>query len=83
MTTVICPGCEAFTLESRFDMNFRHPVTRENRLAFGIPAALCENCGQLYVDRELLELLDLEDSRCVFAIESDAIIQQIARDSSP
>ena len=53
------------------------PTGRE-RLCFGIPGGLCEDCPQLYIDPDLIELLDLGDGRCVFAIESDLVVQEQA-----
>ena len=59
----------------------RHDVPlpdRSERLCFGIPGGLCEDCYQLYIDPELIELLDLGEGRCVFAIESDLVVQEQA-----
>ena len=72
-----CPQCERPISGTRFDATFRLP-DRTERLCFGIPAGLCEHCHQLFVDPELLELLDLGAARCVFAIESDLVLQQEA-----
>ncbi len=72
-----CPGCDRRLVESRFDATFRMPDATE-RLCFGIPASLCAECHQLYLDPELIELLDIPEGRCVFAIESDAFLQQRA-----
>jgi hypothetical protein len=47
-------------------------------LCFGIPGGLCEDCSQLYIDPALIELLDLGEGRCVFAIESDLVLQEQA-----
>jgi len=55
---------------------------RTERLCFGIPGGLCEDCHQLYIDPELIELLDLRDGRCVFAIESDLVVQEQAWSSA-
>ena len=55
---------------------------RSERLCFGIPGCLCEDCHQLYIDPELIELLDLRDGRCVFAIESDLVVQEQAWSSA-
>jgi hypothetical protein len=70
-----CPQCEQPLNRSRYDTTFRL-VDRTERLCFGIPASLCETCHQLYVDPELIELLDLSTGRCVFAIESDIVLQR-------
>ena len=51
---------------------------RSERLCFGIPGGLCEDCSQLYIDPDLIELLDLGEGRCVFAIESDLVVQEQA-----
>lgn len=45
------------------------------RLCFAIPGGLCDECHQLYIDPELIDLLDLPDGRCTFAIESDLVMQ--------
>jgi hypothetical protein len=47
-------------------------------LCFGIPGGLCEDCSQLYIDPDLIDLLDLGEARCVFAIESDLVVQEQA-----
>ena len=48
------------------------------RLCFAIPGGLCDECHQLYIDPELIELLELPDGRCTFAIESDLVLQERA-----
>jgi hypothetical protein len=65
-----CPQCERSIIDSRFDATFRMP-DGEERLRFAIPASLCTRCHQLYLDPDLIELLDIPDGRCVFAIETD------------
>ena len=70
-----CPECDRRLINSRFDTTFRMSDGTE-RLCFGIPAALCEDCHQLYIDPELIELLDVNAGRCVFAIESDRVLQE-------
>jgi hypothetical protein len=70
-----CPGCTRRLIVTRFDTTFRLS-DRTERLCFGIPGGLCEDCHQLYIDPELIEMLDLGDSRCVFAIESDVVLQE-------
>ena len=69
-----CPECGRVLANTRFDATFRLP-DRSERLCFGIPAGLCAECHQLYMDPELIELLDLDAGRCVFAIESDTVAQ--------
>jgi hypothetical protein len=76
-----CPACDHKLVITRFDTTFRLP-DRTERLCFGIPAGLCEDCSQLYIDPDLIELLDLGDSRCVFAIESDLVVQEQAWSSA-
>jgi hypothetical protein len=49
---------------------------RSERLCFAIPGGLCSWCHQLYIDPDLIELLDLPDGRCTFAIESDLVLQE-------
>jgi hypothetical protein len=46
------------------------------------PGGLCEDCHQLYIDPDLIELLDLREGRCVFAIESDRVVQEQAWSSA-
>jgi hypothetical protein len=72
-----CPECGHRLIHTRFDTTFRL-TDRTERLCFGIPGGLCEDCRQLYIDPDLIELLDLADGRCVFAIESDLVIQDRA-----
>ena len=76
-----CPGCSSRLITTRFDPTFRMS-DRTERLCFGIPGGLCEDCHQLYIDPELIELLDLRDGRCVFAIESDLVVQEQAWSSA-
>ncbi len=72
-----CPSCTRKLHQSRFDTTFRlHD--RSERLCFGIPAGLCQECHQLYIDPSLITMLDLADARCVFAIESDLVLQEQA-----
>jgi len=63
-----CPRCESGWLSTRFDTALRLP-DRASGLCFGIPAGLCEGLHQLYIDPELIELLDLGQGRCRLAIE--------------
>ena len=72
-----CPACARRLITTRFDTTFRLP-DRSERLCFGIPGGLCEDCSQLYIDPDLIELLDLGEGRCVFAIESDLVVQEQA-----
>ena len=76
-----CPACERRLITTRFDTTFRLP-DRSERLCFGIPGGLCEDCSQLYIDPDLIELLDLGEGRCVFAIESDLVVQEQAWSSA-
>ncbi len=76
-----CPRCGRRLVSTRFDTTFRLP-DRSERLCFGIPGGLCEDCHQLYIDPELIELLDLGQGRCVFAIESDLVLQEQAWSSA-
>ncbi len=72
-----CPQCGRPLINTRFDTTFRLEDATE-RLCFGIPGGLCEDCHQLYIDPELIDLLDLAAGRCVFAIESDRVLQEEA-----
>ena len=53
-----CPACTRLLISTRFDATFRMPDQSE-RLCFGIPGGLCADCHQLYIDPDLIELLDL------------------------
>ena len=75
-----CPRCSRRLVVTRFDTTFRLP-DRTERLCFGIPGGLCEDCHQLYIDPSLIDLLDLGSARCVFAIESDTVLQEQASSS--
>lgn len=70
-----CPQCQRSLVNSYFDTTFRLPDQTE-RLCFSIPASLCEDCQQLYIDPELIDMLDVRTGRCVFAIESDRVLQE-------
>jgi hypothetical protein len=72
-----CPGCGRPLINSRFDTTFRLSDGAE-RLCFGVPGGMCEDCHQLYIDPELVQLLDLAAGRCVFAIESDRVVMEQA-----
>ncbi|HYU48990.1 MAG TPA: hypothetical protein VEO91_03545 [Candidatus Limnocylindria bacterium] len=76
-----CPRCSHKLIVTRFDTTFRLP-DRTERLCFGIPAGLCEDCHQLYIDPDLIDLLELGEGRCVFAIESDLVVQEQAWSSA-
>jgi hypothetical protein len=69
-----CPQCGRRLVNSRFDATFRLAAGDE-RHCFAIPAGLCEDCQQLYIDPDLIDLLDLPKGRCIFAIESDLVLQ--------
>lgn len=68
-----CPVCSRSLVSSRFDTTFRLP-DGEERYFFAIPASLCAKCQQLYLDPDLIELLDVPDGRCTFAIENDQVL---------
>ena len=72
-----CPRCNTGLTVTRFDTTFRMS-DRTERLCFGVPGGLCQPCAQLYIDPDLIELLDLTDARCVFAIESDHVLLERA-----
>ena len=72
-----CPSCARKLISSKFDTTFRLS-DRSERLCFGIPAGLCQDCRQLYIHPSLIAMLDLGEARCVFAIESDVVIQEQA-----
>jgi hypothetical protein len=72
-----CPSCDRPLFNSRFDATFRMPDQSE-RLCFAIPGGLCGHCHQLYIDPDLIDLLDLPDGRCTFAIETDVVLQERA-----
>ena len=75
-----CPQCNRQLLNSRFDTAFRMPDASE-RLCFGIPAALCWDCHQLFLDPEMIQLLEIPRGRCIFAIETDLVLQERAASS--
>jgi hypothetical protein len=72
-----CPVCARSLISSRFDTTFRLTDGRE-RFFFGLPASLCEMCQQLYLDPDLIELLDVPEGRCTFAIETDQVLMREA-----
>jgi hypothetical protein len=76
-----CPECTRRLVISRFDATFRLPDQSE-RLCFAVPGGLCEDCHQLYIDPDLIEDLHLGRARCVFAIESDLVLQEQAWSSA-
>ena len=76
-----CPRCTRKLIVTRFDTTFRM-ADRSERLCFGIPGGLCEDCHQLYIEPELIDTLELGEGRCVFAIESDLVVQEQAWSSA-
>ena len=68
-----CPVCSRNLISSRFDTTFRLPDGDE-RYFFGIPESLCEKCQQLYLDPDLIELLEVPEGQCTFAIETDQVL---------
>ena len=70
-----CAQCTRSLVNSRFDATFRL-ADGDERLFFALPAGLCEDCQQLYLDPDLIELLDLPEGRCTFAIETDQVLFQ-------
>ena len=76
-----CPVCSRSLVSSRFDATFRLPEGSE-RLFFGLPASLCAICQQLYLDPDLIELLEVPEGRCTFAIESDQVLLREAWSSA-
>ena len=76
-----CPSCTRKLIVTRFDTTFRMP-DRTERLCFGVPGGLCDECRQLYIDPDLIDLLELGEGRCVFAIESDLVVQEQAWSSA-
>ena len=69
-----CRFCGRGLFTSVFDTAFRDASAQEH-LFFAVPGALCVPCKQLFVDHQLLTILGLRDARCIFAIESDRILQ--------
>lgn len=76
-----CPECTRRLVVSRFDATFRQADDSE-RQCFAIPGGLCEDCHQLYIDPELIDVLRLAHARCTFAIESDLVLQEQAWSSA-
>jgi hypothetical protein len=68
-----CPECGRFLLSSHFDAAFA-THDGEEQLYFGLPGRLCRACEQLYLDRSLVEVLELPSGYCTFAIESDHVL---------
>lgn len=76
-----CPVCRRSLISSRFDATFRLPNGNE-RFFFALPASLCEICQQLYLDPDLIELLEVPEGRCTFAIETDQVLVREAWSSA-
>jgi hypothetical protein len=76
-----CPVCNRGLISSRFDATFVLPGGNE-RLLFGLPASLCDVCQQLYLDPDLIDLLEVPEGRCTFAIESDQVLVREAWSSA-
>jgi hypothetical protein len=76
-----CPVCSRSLITSRFDATFVLPTGSE-RLFFGLPASLCDVCQQLYLDPDLIELLEVPQGRCTFAIETDQVLVREAWSSA-
>ena len=68
-----CPECGHPLYESRFDTTFRLTDGTE-RICLDLAGGLCQACTQLYVDPDVVDLLDLRRGRCIFAIESDTVL---------
>ncbi|MDQ2853750.1 MAG: hypothetical protein M3R32_02715 [Chloroflexota bacterium] len=73
-STDACRFCGGNLLTSVFDTTFRDAAAEE-RLFFAIPGALCVPCRQLYVDRQLIGILGLNEAQCTFAIQSDRVLR--------
>jgi len=69
-----CPQCRRRLFFTRFDARFRMP-DRTERTCFSVPAGLCRDCEELYLEPGLVDLLNLAAGRCVFAIESDSVMR--------
>lgn len=69
-----CRFCGGYLLTSVFDTSFRDAAAEE-RLFFAVPGALCVPCRQLYVDRQLIGILGLNEAQCTFAIQSDRVLR--------
>ena len=72
-----CPRCQKSTVDSVFDICFRGEAAAE-KLVFAVPGSMCGHCQQLWLGEAWIDLLDLQGWRCVFAIESDLCVQQVA-----
>jgi len=70
-----CRYCGSRLLPSLYDAAFRGDAAAEERLFFAIPGALCIPCRQLYVDRQLIGILGLNEAQCTFAIQSDSVLR--------
>jgi hypothetical protein len=76
-----CPACSRSLISSRFDATFVLPNGNE-RLLFAVPASLCDMCQQLYLDPDLIDLLEVPQGRCTFAIETDQVLLREAWSSA-
>src|SRR6266496_2646911 len=74
-----CPRCSHKLIVTRFDTTFRLP-DRTERLCFGIPGGLCEDCHQLYIDPDLIDLLEQVDEIGI-DVELVAVFTQATRDA--
>jgi hypothetical protein len=74
-----CPQCGDPLVDSWFDTTFRMP-DGSDRIRLEVPSALCATCRQLYLDPDLIDILDVAGGRCVFAIESDVMMRQRSAD---
>jgi hypothetical protein len=71
-----CPVCGKALLDGLFDTTWRSSRERHERYVCGLEASLCKPCEQLYVDPNLVDMLALNDWRCVQAVASDAWFRQ-------
>jgi hypothetical protein len=84
-----CPQCGRRLIRSVFDATFGYrpgdprtpnlhggPWAAERRV-YAMPMDLCEDCRKVYIDPDLIDICELEDMPCTFAIESPVILREL------
>ena len=76
-----CPACSRRLVITRFDTTFRLPDKSSGSASVSRVACVrtATSCTSI---PELIDLLDLCEGRCVFAIESDLVLQEQAWSSA-
>lgn len=71
-----CPFCGDPARSGRFDLTVLGDQGEE-RLFFGVPAAICGICGRLVLDADALRLFGFEPADLLGAIESDSRLGEL------